>query len=289
MKKTKLIAICAAGVTLALVVLFGLREIERFRSGVPLASTADSNPGLPTIRFVSNPQPAPTLNLTDLDGNPVSSADWRGRVVLLNFWATWCGPCRAEIPDLIRLQEQYADQFLVVGLSTDVDPPNKVKAFADEMNINYPVVMAPPEIEARFGGVFGLPTSFLLDTEGRIVQKHIGLLDPALYELEIRALLNMPVQAIVERFDDTGQVMLANAKNATEYPGVDLSKLNDEQRVAARRKINETECSCGCGLTVAQCLVHDTSCATSKQIASSVVKELLGGAAASLAPESANP
>jgi thiol-disulfide isomerase/thioredoxin len=78
---------------------------------------------------------------------------------LLNFWATWCGPCREEIPDLIRLQTEYADQLLVVGLSTDVDPPSKVKQFAQQMKINYPIAMAPPEIEAKFGGVFGLPTS----------------------------------------------------------------------------------------------------------------------------------
>ena len=287
MKNTKLIAIFAGGLTLAIIVMFGLRDIERFRSGALADSSAIAG-DVPTIRFVNNPQPVPALDLRDLDGNPLSSADWRGKVVLLNFWATWCGPCRAEIPDLIRLQEKYADQFLVVGLSTDVDPPNRVKQFAQEMNINYPVAMASPEIEAKLGGVFGLPTSFILDTQGRIVQKHIGLLDPALYELEIRALLNLPVQANVERFEDTGQVMLSNAKNATEYPGVDLSKLNEEQRVTARRQINETECSCDCGLTVAQCLVNDSSCAVSKQMAAEVVEGILAGNP-SLAPEGANP
>ena len=287
MKKAKLIAIFAAGITLALVVLFGLRDIERFRSGVPVDSPEVSGE-IPTIRFVKDPQPVPPLTLTDLDGKTLSSADWRGKVVLLNFWATWCGPCRAEIPDLIRLHEKYADQFLVVGLSTDVDPPKKVKEFAEEMKINYPVAMAPPEIEAKFGGVFGLPTSFILDTEGRLVQKHIGLLDPALYEIEIRALLDLPVQARVERVEDTGQVLLANAKNATEYPGIDLSKLNAEQKKAAQRLLNENECTCGCGLTVAQCLVNDSSCAVSKEMAAKAVKELLAGSP-SLAPESAKP
>ena len=288
MKPSKLIIIGAVGLILAMIVLFGLRDIERFHAGVPADSPATIDSALPTIRFVDNPQPVPVLELRDLDGNPLSSADWRGKVVLLNFWATWCGPCRAEIPDLIRLQEKYEGQFLVVGLSTDLDPPSKVKQFAQEMNINYPVAMAPPEIEAKFGGVFGLPTSFILDTQGRIVQKHIGLLDPALYELEIQALLNLPVQANVERFEDTGQVMLANAKNATEYPGVDLSQLNDEQKLTARRQINETECSCGCGLTVAQCLVNDSSCAVSKEMAAQTVEEILAGSP-SLAPESANP
>lgn len=284
MRKVKLIAIFAGGISLALIVLFGLRDIERFRSGVRV----DSPEEIPTIRFVKDPQPVPPLTLTDLDGKALSSADWRGKVVLLNFWATWCAPCRAEIPDLIRLQEKYAGRFLVVGLSTDLDPPKKVKEFAEEMKINYPVAMAPPEIEARFGGVFGLPTSFILDTEGRIVQKHIGLLDPALYEVEVRALLNLPVQANVERFEDTGQVLLVNAKNATEYPGIDLSKLNAEQKKAAQRVLNEKECTCGCGLTVAQCLVNDSSCAVSKEMAAKAVEELLAGTA-SLAPDGAKP
>jgi thiol-disulfide isomerase/thioredoxin len=288
MKPTKLMAIGVAVATLALVVIFGLRDIERFRAGVPAGPAERPAAEIPTIRFVKNPQPAPSLTLTDLDGEVLSSTDWRGKVVLLNFWATWCGPCRAEIPDLIRLQKKYAGQLVIVGLSTDIDPPKKVKEFAKEMNINYPVAMAPPDIESKFGGVFGLPTSFILDTQGRIVQKHIGLRDPTLYELEIRALLNLPVEVHVERFEDTGQVLLANARNATEYPGVDLSKLNAAQKKSARRKLNEEVCTCGCGLTVAQCLVNDSSCAISKAMATKVVNELLAGKP-SLAPEGANP
>lgn len=283
MKTTKLMAIGVALATLALVVIFGLRDIERFRTETPVAPAEKPAGELPTIRFVKDPQLAPPLTLKDLDGKTISSSDWRGKVVLLNFWATWCGPCRAEIPDLIRLQKKYADQLVVVGLSTDIDPPKKVKQFAEEMNINYPVAMAPPEIEAKFGGVFGLPTSFLLDTAGRIVQKHIGLLNPALYELEIRALLRLPVEANIERFEDTGQVLLTNAKNATVYPGVDLSKLDAEQKKSARRRLNEMKCACGCDLTVAQCLVNDSSCAVSKAMAEKVVNELLAGKPA-LAP-----
>ena len=133
-----------------------------------------------------------------------------------------------------------------------------------------------------------MPTSFVLDTEGRIVQKHIGLLDPALYETEIRALLDLPVEATVERFEDTGQVLLTNAKNATEFPGVDLSQLNAAQKKAAQRQLNEGECSCGCGLTVAQCLVNDSSCDVSKGIAKQVVDGLLSGTPA-LAPAGAKP
>jgi thiol-disulfide isomerase/thioredoxin len=288
MKKPLLIGLAGGGLLLALVVMFGLREIRNFRpDATPDAAPA---PGAepPTIRFVKDPQPAPAFTLTDLDGKRLSSADWRGKAVLINFWATWCGPCRAEIPDLIRLQEKYPDKLLIVGLSQDLDPPEKVKEFAREMKMNYPVAMSSEEIERKFGGVFGLPTSFVIDTAGRIVQKHIGLRNPLLYETEIRALLDLPVPLKVERFVDTGQVMLANAKNATEYPGVDLSKLNAEQRKVAQRQLNEMECTCGCGLTVAQCLVNDTSCDVSKGMAKQAVESLLAGKP-NLAPEGAKP
>jgi thiol-disulfide isomerase/thioredoxin len=300
MKTTKLLAICVALLTLGAVIVLGLRDIHKFQSGPAVepasaetttsasASTSSSDKDV-AVRFVKDPLPAPIMSLTLLDGRRVSSADWRGKVVLVNFWATWCGPCQEEIPDLVRLQEKYPDQLVILGLSQDSDPPAKVKAFAQGMKINYPVAMSTPEIERQFGGVFGLPTSFVLDTEQRVVQRHIGLRNPLLYETEIRALLNLPVPVKIERFEDTGQVMLANAKNATEYPGVDLSKLSADQKLAARRQLNETECTCGCGLTVAQCLVNDTSCDVSKGMAKKVVDALLAGKPPSLAPKSANP
>ena len=292
MKNAKLIALCATGLALGFIIVFGLREIRQFNTRDMGAAVAQNGKvdgkDLPTIRFVKNPQPAPDFTLADLDGKPISLAALRGKVVFVNFWATWCGPCQAEIPDLIALQQKYKDQFVVVGLSQDEAPPAKVKVFADGMKINYPVAMSQPALEAKFGGVFGLPTSFVLDTKGRIVQKHIGLRNPQIYEMEIRALLNLPVDAKVEQFDDTGQVMLANAKDATEYPGVDLSKLNADQRKAAQRQLNENNCSCGCGLTVAQCLVNDTSCAISKAMAERVVQALLTGKP-SLAPGVVKP
>jgi thiol-disulfide isomerase/thioredoxin len=288
MKRARLIAICTVGLSLSVILVFGVRDIRQFRAReieTPAAATAGKE--IPTIRFVKDPQPAPDFTVTDLDGQPISSAALRGKVVFVNFWATWCGPCQEEIPDLVRLQQKYAGRFVVVGLSQD-DAPAKVKEFVRAMKINYPVAMSQASLEAKFGGVFGLPTSFVLDTEGRIVQKHIGLRNPQLYEMEIRALLNLPVNAKVEQFQDTGQVMLANAKDATEYPGVDLSKLNPEQRKAVQRQLNEKQCACGCGLTVAQCLVNDSSCSVSKGMADLVVQGLLTGKPY-LASEGAKP
>ena len=177
--------------------------------------------------------------------------DLGGKVVLLNFWATWCPPCREEIPDLIELQNKYDGRLQIIGLSVDTGSPETVERFAEERKINYPVAIASPELEAKFGGVMGLPTSFLVDTEGRVVQKHVGLHDPVLYDREIRILLSLPVEAKIEMFEDTGQILLANAKNATELPGVDLSKLTLAQKKAALRQLNEQKCTCGCNLTLA--------------------------------------
>src|ERR1700730_8761548 len=176
------------------------------------------------IRFVRNPDAAPEFELEGLDGKALSLASQRGKVVLLNFWATWCGPCRAEIPDLIALQEKYAGKLQIIGLTVDEDDAGVVKEAVVRTGINYPVAMASPEIRAKYGGIAALPTSFVLDTEGRVVQKHEGLRDPLLYETEIRALLGFPIDARVETFEDTGQVFLAHADTASQLAGAALSK-----------------------------------------------------------------
>ena len=278
----KLVAVVVITVGLLVVLFWGLRDIQRMRSAMEPGPTGNSQTGNPSeavteIRFVKNPSPAPAITLRDLDGHTISSADWSGKVVLLNFWATWCPPCRAEIPDLIALQKKYADRLLIVGLSDDVGSPEKVKQFAQQNQMNYPIAIASPELEAKFGGVMGLPTSFLLDTKGRVVQKHVGLRNPALYDTEIRYLLGLPVQAKVEAFEDTGQILLTNAKNATEIPGVDLSVLTPEQKKAALRQLNEQGCTCGCGLTLAQCRINDTSCAISSKLAGQVIEKIRRG------------
>ncbi len=151
---------------------------------------------------------------------------------------------------VIELQKKYADKLQIVGLSTDEIPAALVKRFVQKQGINYRVAITTPEMDAKFGGIVALPTSFVLDTEGRVVEKHIGLNDPSLYEAEIRALLGLPVDAQVETFEDTGQVFLKNAARATELPGVDLSKLTPAQKKIALRRLNTRGCTCGCGLTL---------------------------------------
>src|SRR6266481_1383014 len=217
---------------------------------LPVLATPQENQ--PTIRFVRNPDPAPDFKLTGLDGKPVTLADSHGRVILLNFWATWCGPCRAEIPDLVELQNKYKDQLQILGLVVDDDDQDAIKEFSEKFGINYPVAIATNDLRLQYGGIAALPTSFVLDAEGRIVQKHEGLRDPVLYETEIRALLGLPIGNVkVETFEDTGQIFLKNAERATELPGVDLSKLTPEQKISALHKFNAETCNCGCTFTLA--------------------------------------
>ena len=230
------------------------------------------------IRFVRNPDAAPDFQLTGLDGKPLSLESARGKVVLLNFWATWCGPCRAEIPDLIALQERYAGKLQIIGLMVDEDDAGVVKQVVARTGINYPVAMTSPETRIKYGGITALPTSFVLDTQGRVVQKHEGLRNPALYEMEIRALLGLPIDARVETFDDTGQIFLAHADRASELPGVDFSKLTPEQKQAALHRFNAEGCNCGCNFTLAQCRIYDRNCAISKSRTEKIIEEVRGGA-----------
>jgi thiol-disulfide isomerase/thioredoxin len=229
----------------------------------------------PTIRFVLNPDPAPDFKLTGLDGKPVTLAGSKGKVILLNFWATWCGPCRAEIPDLVELQNKYKDRLQILGLVVDDDDQDAIKKFAEEFAINYPVAIATDDIRMQYGGIVALPTSFVLDAEGRIVQKHEGLRNPVLYETEIRALLGLPIGNVkVETFEDTGQIFLKHAERATELPGVDLSKLTPEQKTSALHKFNAQTCNCGCTFTLAQCRIYDRECQISKAATAKIVAAL---------------
>ena len=116
-------------------------------------------------------------------------------MILVNFWATWCPPCREEIPALIALQKKYGDQLQIIGISQDSGSPDPVARFAEARGINYPVVMTTPEIEKLFPNVYALPTSFLIDRDGRIAQKHVGMLNPSLTEIETRSLAGLDVDA----------------------------------------------------------------------------------------------
>jgi len=252
--------------------------------GSPRSAAAGGDKSM-TIRFAKEPQPVPPFLLLDLDGNPVSTGAWQGKVVLINFWATWCPPCREEIPILIQLANKYKDDLLIVGISVDDGPPSEVREFAREAGINYPVVMRNRELLLEYGGVPALPTSFLVNKEGRVVVKHEGLFSPTLYETEIRALIGLPVDATIATFEDTGQIFLKNAERATELPGVDFSALTPEQKKIALKRLNSQGCNCGCRLTLAQCRINDRGCPVSQGLAQQVVQEVLAANSRATGPQ----
>jgi thiol-disulfide isomerase/thioredoxin len=242
---------------------------------IPMESRAQLQPPEQqqlVIRFVRNPDPAPDLKAKDVNGKELDLEAYKGKVVLLNFWATWCGPCRSEIASLIQIQEAYKDRLQIIGMDVD-DEEDELRAFVKGQGLNYPVAVTPMAVRLAYGGIGALPTLFVINQDGKVVQKHVGLFNPALYEIEARALLNMPIPARVETFEDTGEVFLKHADRATMLPGVDTSKLTPEQRMAALHKLNAEACDCGCKYTLAQCRIYDPVCSKSRERAAAIVQE----------------
>lgn len=171
MRKYFLISVCAAAV---------VAGIYHYRSSkFHLSPHVSSLPGAA----------APDFSLPELNGKQLQLASLRGKVVLLDFWATWCDPCREEIPQFVKLQNQYGPQGLqIVGISID-DSADPVRKFYREFHMNYPVVMGDAKTGELYGGVLGLPIAFLIDRDGRIYAKHIGATSPDVFESEIVKLL----------------------------------------------------------------------------------------------------
>ena len=271
MKKGYIVGVSVAVIAAVLIVL-GVRYTRQVSQS--LVSGPGASGSRPTIQFVKNAVPIPDMTFQDINGRTISTKDWKGKVTLVNFWATWCPPCRAEIPALIKLQDTYRDHLQIIGISYDEGSVDDVRQFVGEQKINYPIVMSNADLGKGFPGVFALPTSFMLDKEAKTVQKHIGLISPVTYELEARVLAGIPTDVTVEQVEDQGKVLLSNAALATEIPGVDLSKLTPARKTTALKRLNEETCTCGCKLTVAQCRINDTECGISPTIAKKIVEEV---------------
>jgi peroxiredoxin len=171
----------------------------------PVVSTESATPAAASDPFATAPNPSdPSACMANakpanldfkvkaIDGTTdIALSSYRGKVILLNFWATWCGPCKAEIPGFVELMTQYKDQGLVVvGYSVD-DTPDKAKAFAKEYNINYPILLGleREDVQDAFGPIYGIPASFIISKDGRVCKRHTGIAPKAVFEKEIKALL----------------------------------------------------------------------------------------------------
>ena len=294
MRMTRM-SIVASIVLLALAAgtaFFVLRALTVARAGathsLPVAPAAvNSNAqtqDVPVLYFAKDPETAPPFLVRDLSGKVVSTAALKGKVVLLNFWATWCGPCREEIPEMIKLQAQYKDTLEVIGASEDEAPPEQVATFAKKAGINYPVIMSSAQLEREYGGVAALPTTFVINADGRVVQKNVGVYPFDFYDMEVRSVMGMPVTARIETFKDTGQIFLKNAARANELPGVSFVGLTPAQRKIALHRLNAQSCTCGCKLTLAECRINDTTCPISSGIANKIVRAIATRKSESSAP-----
>ena len=134
---------------------------------------------------------APDFALKDADGRSVRLSDYKGKVVLLNFWATWCGPCKIEIPWFIDFETKLKDKgFAVLGVSMDEDGWDVIRPFLTDLGVNYRTLLGTDMVAQQYGGVEALPTSFIIDRQGRIASTHVGLVSRRDYESDIQTLLD---------------------------------------------------------------------------------------------------
>lgn len=158
-----------------------------------IGCVAASQAGPAKVKEVKDRRQAPDFDLKDATGQNVKLSAYKGKVVLVNFWATWCGPCKVEIPWFVDFEQRYRDQgFAVLGIAMDDEGWEVVKPYSEKVKINYRVVMGTEQTADIFGGVESLPTSFIIDKEGRIAKVHVGLVSKSDYENEIKNLLGLP-------------------------------------------------------------------------------------------------
>ncbi|MGE0448097.1 MAG: TlpA family protein disulfide reductase [Vicinamibacterales bacterium] len=156
----------------------------------PMPAASDNS--TPVLSCPADAKPARLdFTLKDVDGRDVALSDYRGKVVLLDFWATWCGPCKVEIPHFVEFQEKYGPKGLqIVGVSVD-DTADKLAPYVKEMGMNYPVLqgLGRDDLQDAYGPILGIPVSVMISRDGKICATHTGLTGKEIFEQEIAALL----------------------------------------------------------------------------------------------------
>jgi thiol-disulfide isomerase/thioredoxin len=228
---------------------------------------------------------APEFTLTDIFGNKLSLSDYKGKVVMLDFWATWCGPCRIEIPGFVELQDRYRDQgFTIIGISMD-DSAEPVMEFYKQFKMNYPVAVGNDSLGALYGGIFGMPTTFLIGRDGRIYSKHVGASNVDVFEEEVKVLIAAKPSDELSDFTPVGRAEeietstpeQLKAESNPEVPGVDISHLSAEHLAQFKKELEAQQCTCGCNLNLLKCRHDDRGCSVSRKAAQQILKTKYAG------------
>ena len=177
-------------VTLALALIWIAPGIDHVDESATSGAPSSGSPGEPEDAAAAGKPARLDFKLKDMNGVDVKLDSFKGKVILLNFWATWCGPCKAEIPSLVELQEKYADDLVVLGFSVD-DTPEKMKPYSEEYKVNYPLLVGNgrEDVQNAFGPLLGIPVSVIIGRDGIIAKKHTGIATKEQFEREIQALL----------------------------------------------------------------------------------------------------
>jgi thiol-disulfide isomerase/thioredoxin len=231
----------------------------------------------PTYAGENHPT-APTISVTDISGHRLDLSSYRGKVVVLNFWVTWCEPCRAEIPELIELQNRFRDRGLaVIGIALEDDLASVQTAYR-QLNVNYPVALGSKKLSAVFGGV-GFPTTFVIGRDGRIYSKHTGTANLEVFQDEGEQLLATGEATEVANFRAVGKsepVVLPTPEELnSDVPGVDVSQLNSTQLADFKVLLEKEQCNCGCHRALLQCLKEDDACDNARKAGREQLQEFL--------------
>lgn len=145
---------------------------------------------IPMLAFSQKSTKAPNFSLKTAEGKIIELKKLQGKVVVVNFWTTWCGPCKAEIPGFLEVYKQYKSKGLeIVGISLDQDGWKPVKPFIERYKITYPIVVGDGNLADAYGGIEAIPTTFVVDKKGNIVNRHLGYMDKGAFENLIKDLL----------------------------------------------------------------------------------------------------
>lgn len=173
----------------ALSVTFLLLSASCNSSRTAPPSAATPTPSAAADAGSQTPEHLPAFTVTDLNGEEISAATLKGKIALIDFWATWCPPCRKEIPHFNKLYAEYRNQgLIIIGLALD-EKAAEVRNFRRQQPIDYPVAFASPELQQQFGGIEVYPTAFLVDREGRVIKRYLGYIYPDEFNQDVKALL----------------------------------------------------------------------------------------------------